>query len=228
MTEFYSIGIDPGLGGGLAIIFQDANGSIVANVYGIPLVKDKPKSKNAKSKNDYDVAALAKILKPLEGKNVFVCLERVSAMPGQGVSSMFTFGEGFGIWRGLIGAMGFTLKLSTPMTWKKEYGDKLMKEKIEKPEILKLSKPEVNRLSAADRKNHKDTTKSYKQEMDKAKKVAKDNARDLAAKLYPNLSDEFKLKKDDGKAEAILIAEFQRRQLCQISDPSQIQEPNQK
>ena len=47
--------------------------------------------------------------------------------------------------------------------------------------------------------------------MDKAKKLAKDHARELAKILYPNLKDSFELKKDDGKAEAILIAEYTRR-----------------
>jgi hypothetical protein len=66
-------------------------------------------------------------------------------------------------------------------------------------------------LTAAERKNYRDTEKQYKQDMDKAKKLAKDHARELAAILYPELSESFKLKKDDGKAEALLIAEYIRR-----------------
>jgi crossover junction endodeoxyribonuclease RuvC len=218
MDEFFVVGIDPGLGGGLSIIHQKSKNDIQAYVYDIPLIREKPKSSKTKGKNDYDVTSLAKILKGYEGKNVFVCLEKVSAMPGQGVSSMFTFGEGFGIWRGLVGALGFNLTLVTPMTWKKEWGDLLLKQKKEKTDLLKLSKIEVNRLSPTDRKKHKEETKQYKQEMDKAKKLTKDHARELAAKLYPNLKDEFKLKKDDGKAESILIAEFYRRAICRIQE----------
>lgn len=210
--EIHIVGIDPGLGGGLAIMTQKPDGSVESAVYYIPVIRDKPKNKKSKGKNDYDVPTLSKILKPYEGKKVFVCLEKVSAMPGNGNVSMFTFGEGFGIWRGLVGAMGFDVKMVTPMTWKSEWGDQLLK-KLEKPEILKLSPVEVNRLSATDRKKHKEAKVLHKQEMDKAKKLAKDHARELAGKLYPNLSEEFELKKDDGKAEALLIAEYLRRQL---------------
>lgn len=212
VQEFTVIGIDPGLGGGFSIMTQALDGKVSCEVHGVPVIRDKPKTKKAKGKNDYDVAAIAKILKPYEGKNVFVCLERVNAMPGQGVTSMFTFGEGFGIWRGVVGALGFSLKLVTPMTWKSEWADKLLK-KVEKSDLVKLNPIQVNKLSATDRKAHKEAKKLHKQEMDKAKKLSKDHARELAGILYPELVDSFVLKKDDGKAEALLIAEYFRRQI---------------
>jgi len=211
MEEFYSIGVDPGFSGGFAIIHQKTDGSLDVSVYASPIIKTKAKGKS-KAKNEYDVKAIANILRPLEHKTVYAYLERVSAMPGNGAVSMFHFGEGFGIWKGILGTLGFKLDLVSPVTWKTEWVDKLIK-KLEKPDILKLNQVEVNRLSAADRKKHKEVQKTHKQDNEKAKKLAKDNARELAATLYPNLEEEFELKKDDGKAEALLIAEYLRRQI---------------
>ena len=211
MEEFYSIGVDPGFSGGFAIIHQKADGSLDVSVHAAPIIKTKAKGK-AKAKNEYDVMAIAKTLRHLEHKTVYAYLERVSAMPGNGAVSMFHFGEGFGVWKGILGTLGFKLELVSPVTWKTEWVDKLIK-KLEKPEILKLKQADVNRLSAADRKRHKEAQKQHKQDNEQAKKLAKDNARELAATLYPNLEDEFKLKKDDGKAEALLIAEYLRRQI---------------
>jgi len=207
----YVIGIDPGVGGAISIIEQKNDGSIIPNVYAVPIIKTKATNKT-KAKNEYDIKVIVELLKPLEGRKVFVCLEKISAMPGNGSVSMFHFGEGFGIWKGILGTLGFNVELTTPMTWKKEWGDTLLK-KLEKPEILKLKTVDVNRLSASERKEYKETKKKHKQEQDRAKKNAKDNARELAGKLYPNLKESFELKKDDGKAEALLIAEYLRRQL---------------
>ncbi len=207
--ESYFIGIDPGLGGAYSVITQKDGKVIDAKVYGVPVIKTKATGK-AKAKNEYNVKLISEILRPYQGKNVLVCLEKVSAMPGQGTVSMFHFGEGFGIWKGIIGCLGFELKLITPLTWKTEWPEDLLK-KLDKPDILKLKPIEVNRLSATDRKKHKDAKKQYKQDMDKAKKLAKDKARELAGKLYPELKECFELKKDDGKAESLLIAEYIRR-----------------
>ena len=49
------------------------------------------------------------------------CLERVGAMPGQGVTSMFSFGENFGFIRGLLEAYEIPYQLIRPQTWKKEF-----------------------------------------------------------------------------------------------------------
>lgn len=55
------------------------------------------------------------------------CLEHVSAMPGQGVTSMFTFGQNFGFIQGVLKAYGIPFELVRPQKWKKEFsvtGDK--------------------------------------------------------------------------------------------------------
>jgi len=53
---------------------------------------------------------------------VIVYLEKVHAMPGQGVTSMFTFGHGYGFLRGVIQALGIKLVDVTPQKWQKELG----------------------------------------------------------------------------------------------------------
>src|SRR5690606_16808140 len=49
-------------------------------------------------------------------------VERVSAMPGQGVSSMFNFGMGYGVIQGVLASLGIPYTLVTPQTWKKRAG----------------------------------------------------------------------------------------------------------
>lgn len=50
------------------------------------------------------------------------CLERVHAMPKQGVNSMFSFGENFGFIQGLLTAFNIPFQMVTPRTWKGEFG----------------------------------------------------------------------------------------------------------
>ena len=99
------IGIDPGKSGALARIAPD--GVIVAPY----------------SPEEYaSILALAGV----EGGCV-ACLEHVGAMPGQGVTSMFSFGENFGFIKGLLTANGVPYELVRPQKWKKEFsitGDK--------------------------------------------------------------------------------------------------------
>jgi len=205
----YFVGVDPGLSGGYSIIAQKNGEVIESRVFGTPVNKIKA-TKTTKAKNEYNIREIVSNLQPIQGKNVVACVEGVSSMPQQGNVSMFHFGEGFGMWKGILVTLGFNLQLVRPYKWKSFWPDKLLK-KIEKPEILKVSTIEMNRMTAENRKKHKEATQQHKKDVEKAKKLAKDQARELATLLYPNLADSFKLKKDDGKAEAILIAEYIRR-----------------
>lgn len=54
--------------------------------------------------------------------NCIVCLEHVTAMPKQGVTSMFNFGQNFGYIKGLLEAFGIPYELVRPQKWKKEFG----------------------------------------------------------------------------------------------------------
>lgn len=116
------IGIDPGITGAVAAIDEDGN---YIDVRDIPVMA-KGKG-GSKVKNQVNAATLVNILKDFTyGGNrdlkAIVYLERVSAMPGQGVSSMFSMGDTFGVCRGVVAAMDIPIEIITPQSWKKYYG----------------------------------------------------------------------------------------------------------
>lgn len=99
------IGIDPGEKGAIAVLHE---GGAVA----IGLFED---------------GKYADILRDMGTPDVRVCLEHVTAMPGQGVTSMFNFGVNFGYIRGILEAFKVPYELVRPAKWKKEFsitGDK--------------------------------------------------------------------------------------------------------
>ena len=108
----YRLGIDPGLSGAIALLRDDL--SLVA-------VFDMPVMTLRKGKNQVNAAALANIIKR-PGYTMTAYLEAVSAMPGQGVSSMFSFGTSYGIVQGVLAALGIPVVLVTPQSWKKWAG----------------------------------------------------------------------------------------------------------
>ena len=102
------IGCDPGKDGAMAIIIQGEST--------IPIIP-------------FDIHGYKNALEGIRGvaENCRCCLERVGAMPGQGVTSMFKFGENFGFIQGLLTAYSIPYELVTPGKWKKEFqvtGDK--------------------------------------------------------------------------------------------------------
>jgi crossover junction endodeoxyribonuclease RuvC len=187
----YFIGIDPGKGGAVGILDENSN----------PSVFDTPTYKNKKTGKDvYDLPAMAQILRPYAGKDVKIVLEAVHSMPGQGVSSSFNFGEGLGIWKGIIAAFAFKVNMTTPQTWKK------------------TSFPEL--IVTLDIKDNKPKTPKEKKELGKLRRDAKANAkakaREVAKKLFPALSDQFKTVNSDGRAEALLIAVYASKNFKEI------------
>lgn len=108
----YIIGIDPGFKGGLAVLNTTKNKLFATNT---PVFEGE-------NRTEYDIHAMSAMLNLHPDSVVMTYLERVGARPGQGVTSMFRFGMGFGIWQGIIIARGFPLTLVTPQRWKKEYG----------------------------------------------------------------------------------------------------------
>ena len=94
------IGIDPGISG--SICFFD-NGKII-DVIEMPTMTDG--KKNKKQVNGSQIYnEILKRVNNSEKKNIRVVIEQVSAMPGQGVTSMFNFGQSFGILKGICSAM---------------------------------------------------------------------------------------------------------------------------
>jgi crossover junction endodeoxyribonuclease RuvC len=205
------IGIDPGLGGAVGIVYNDGTNQ-EAKVFDTPtsikMVKGKKKSSNTR---EFDISAMVSLLKPYVGKADSVYLERVHAMPGQGSVSTFGFGEGLGIWKGIIVSLGFNLEMVSPQTWKKEYGDILKQDHIDKPDILDITTQQYNRLPVKDRLAHDAASSEYEKEKRLSKEKSKNAAMDLVVKLFPNIKDDISLKKHDGRAEAVLIAEYGRR-----------------
>lgn len=108
------IGIDPGKQGVVAIYPEDSIEDII--LLSCPIIE-----MGKGSKADYVEKEMVALLKDLVFKiGVFCVLEKVHSMPGQGVSSMFSMGEGLGIWRGILAAVGYPYELVTPQRWRKE------------------------------------------------------------------------------------------------------------
>ena len=95
------VGIDPGKAGGIAAIDHDAAHAIPMPVIG----------------KEIDGHELAAVLRNLSPDTVII--EKSQAMPGQGVTSMFNYGAGFGRLLGVCEALGIPYRLVTPQAWKK-------------------------------------------------------------------------------------------------------------
>jgi crossover junction endodeoxyribonuclease RuvC len=110
------IGIDPGISG--AICFFE-NGKIL-DVVEMPTMTEG--KKNKKQVNGAQIFnEIIKRINELEKDNVRVIIEQVSAMPGQGVTSMFNFGQSFGILKGICSAMQLPMYFVRPAKWKKYF-----------------------------------------------------------------------------------------------------------
>ena len=110
------IGIDPGISG--SICFLD-NGKIL-DVIEMPIMTDG--KKNKKQVNGSQVYnEISKRIKQFEKNQIRVVIEHVSAMPGQGVTSMFNFGQSFGILKGICTAMQLPMYFVRTTKWKKYF-----------------------------------------------------------------------------------------------------------
>ena len=111
------IGIDPGISGSICF-FQDGK---ILDVIEMPTMTEGKKNKKQVNGAQVYNEILKKIDK-IEKHNVRVVIEKVSAMPGQGVTSMFNFGQSFGILKGICSAMQLPLYYVRPAKWKKYFG----------------------------------------------------------------------------------------------------------
>lgn len=150
----FIIGVDPGASGAIAII--ESNGKLV-HVFDMPSVEIIT---GGKAKKRVSPEMLAAELRLYADQGAVAYVEQVGAMPGQGVSSMFAFGQAFGIVLGVMAGLAIPTQTVTPGKWKKD---------------MKLN-------------------------------GGKDASRAKAAQVWPASAGEFKRVKDDGKAEAALIA----------------------
>ena len=108
------IGIDPGLSGAIAILKD----SKVVNLFDMPVM-----SEGKKNKRQLNSAQLVNIIKKNTDKNdeIAVVVEQVNAMPGQGVTSMFNFGQTFGAIKGVCAALNLSIFFVRPSKWKKHF-----------------------------------------------------------------------------------------------------------
>ena len=108
------IGIDPGLSGAIAVLENNK----VLNIFDIPVM-----SEGKKNKRQLNSALLVNLLKENinKEKEVAVVVEQVNAMPGQGVTSMFNFGQTFGALKGICAALELPIFFVRPSKWKKHF-----------------------------------------------------------------------------------------------------------
>ena len=108
------IGIDPGLSGAVAILKNNK----VLNIFDIPVMAE-----GKKNKRQLNSALLVSLLKEniINNEEVAVVVEQVNAMPGQGVTSMFNFGQTFGAIKGICAALNLPIFFVRPSKWKKYF-----------------------------------------------------------------------------------------------------------
>ena len=111
------IGIDPGISGSICF-FEDGK---ILDVIEMPTMTDGKKNKKQVNGAQIYNEISAKI-RGIEKQNLRVIIEQVSAMPGQGVTSMFNFGQSFGILKGICSAMQLPMYFVRPAKWKKYFG----------------------------------------------------------------------------------------------------------
>ena len=111
------IGIDPGISGSICF-FED--GKIIEVVEMPTMTEGKKNKRQVNGAQIYN--EISKKIIQIDKKNIRVVIEQVSAMPGQGVTSMFNFGQSFGILKGICSAMQLPMYFVRPTKWKKYFG----------------------------------------------------------------------------------------------------------
>ena len=154
----WTVGIDPGKTGAIAVL----------DSYGAPFAIHDMPYEGGEVVGAWVAEVINDLIDPraFAGNQVTVWVEKVGAMPKQGLSSTWTFAQGYGTLLGVCAALEVRTKRVTPATWKR---------------TMKVSRE-------------------------------KGTSRRLACELWPSWSDQFKRVKDDGRAEACLIAEYGRLQ----------------
>ena len=110
------IGIDPGISGSICF-FKDGN---IIDVVEMPTMAEG--KKNKRQVNGAQIYnEICNRVNKIDKQNIRVIIEQVSAMPGQGVTSMFNFGQSFGILKGICSAMHLPVYYVRPAKWKKYF-----------------------------------------------------------------------------------------------------------
>ena len=112
----FIIGIDPGISGSICF-FQD--GAILDVIEMPTMTEGKKNKRQVNGSQIYN--EINKRISNLNRHEIRVVIEQVSAMPGQGVTSMFNFGQSFGILKGICAAMQLPMFFVRPAKWKKYF-----------------------------------------------------------------------------------------------------------
>ena len=107
-------GIDPGVSGAISILENNK----VLDAIEMPTIID-----GKKNKRQVNGSQVTNIIKERlrDGKEIIVVVEQVNAMPGQGVTSMFNFGQSFGVIKGICSALSLPIYFVRPTKWKKHF-----------------------------------------------------------------------------------------------------------
>ena len=122
------IGVDPGAKGGYAVISKSEMGQAI---FAYPW------------DDTFFVAEMQALSHT--GNGIVAAVEKVGAMPHQGVSSMFSFGQSYGFIQGVLTALGIPYQLIPPRKWKAEFG-LLNTSKEDSVRVAKRLFPGVNLL----------------------------------------------------------------------------------
>ena len=108
------IGVDPGLTGAIAIL----DGNKVVDIFEMPVMAE-----GKKNKRQLNSAQLVSMIREnvKNKEETAVVVEQVNAMPGQGVTSMFNFGQTFGAIKGICAALDLPIFFVRPSKWKKHF-----------------------------------------------------------------------------------------------------------
>ena len=110
------IGIDPGISGSICFF---ENGKILEVIEMPTMIEGKKNKKQVNGAQMFN--EIVRKLSKDKNQDVRVVVEHVSAMPGQGVTSMFNFGQSFGIIKGICAAMQLPIYFVRPAKWKKYF-----------------------------------------------------------------------------------------------------------
>lgn len=179
----YVIAVDPGLTGAVAVLHQQGQ---LIEVFDMPtldvgggFVKREVDAVSLAFKLEQHIGRAARVGDIVNAKAV---VERVTAMPGQGTTTMLSLGDSRGCARGVLGALGIRFSEVLPQTWKKALG---------------LLQPRP-----------KGSGKMTQQEKNQRQAKAKADSLDMAKRLFPGFGHLLQRAKDHGRAEAMLIGHW--------------------
>ena len=140
-------GIDPGVNGAISIL----NNKKVLDFYEMPTMID-----GKKNKRQVNGAQVANIIKEKlsEKDEIVMVVEQVNAMPGQGVTSMFNFGQSFGVIKGVCAALQIPIYFVRPLTWKKHFNLLKTNKDASRTKVIEIY-PEISDKVSKKKDSHK-------------------------------------------------------------------------